>query len=312
MALPDDLARFAGLYETAMKVRNLSEGTIRGALWRLGKFFVFLGERQVNRVDRITGQMVREYQLTLHQSLNSRGQPNSIAYQNNLLSGALQFLRFLKEGNYIVCDPGRGVAYAKAPRRLPASVLTPSEARRMLQAPDLSTVIGYRDRTILEVLYSTGMRRAELNNLTLGDVDWHDGFIRVVEGKGRKDRIVPVGRIACRYLENYIRSVRPELAKGGSGQRLFLTLRGGGLSKNVLWEMVKKYAKRAKLKKNAHPHTFRHSCATAMLRNKADITIIQKLLGHASLDATQVYTHLSITDLKEVHSRCHPREKEKP
>ena len=308
---PNDLARYAGLFETTMRVRNLSEGTIRSTLWRLKRFLAFLGEREVTSVDRITGQMVRDYQLALHQALNSRGQPNTITYQNTLLSAALKFLQFLREEDHIVGDPGRGVAYAKAPKRLPASVLNPSEARKLLHAPDLSTVIGYRDRTILEVLYSTGMRKAELNRLTLGDVDYHDGFIRVVEGKGRKDRIVPVGRIACRYLENYIRSVRPELARDGAERRLFLTMRGGRFSKNVLWELIKKYAKRAKLKKNVHPHTFRHSCATAMLRNKADISIIQKLLGHASLDATQVYTHLSITDLKEVHSRCHPREKEK-
>jgi len=188
--------------------------------------------------------------------------------------------------------------------------LSVSEARRIIHAPDTKTVIGYRDQAVLEVLYSSGIRKEELNNLTLEDVDCDDGFLRIIEGKGNKDRIVPIGRIACRYLENYIHSVRSELVTNPQNNYLFLTMRGKKFSKNVLWELVKKYARKAKLKKNVYPHTFRHSCATAMLKNKADIRTIQKLLGHASLDSTQVYTHLSITDLKDVHRRCHPREKD--
>jgi integrase/recombinase XerD len=249
--------------------------------------------------------------MTLFESLNSRGRPNSIAYQNRMLSAAKNFTKFLKDNDYIVSDPGRNVAYAKEPKRLPRGVLTPTEARKIIHAPDVKTAIGYRDRTIMEVLYSSAIRKEELNNLTLADVDYHDGFLRIIEGKGKKDRIVPIGRIACRYLENYIKSVRPELITDPYNNHLFLTLRGKRFSKNVVWELIKKYAKKARIKKNVHPHTFRHSCATAMLKNKADIRTIQKLLGHASLDSTQVYTHLSITDLKNVHNRCHPRERDK-
>ena len=286
-----DLARHGRSYLRWLKVRNLSPTTIRAAAWKLDRFFAFLASQGIGQVDQITFQTVSDYQLSLYQHLNHRGRPNGIAYQNGLLSAAKNFLRFLKENDVIVADPGRNVAYAKQPQRLPRGVLSVSEARRIMHAPDVKTVIGYRDRTILEVLYSSGIRKDELNQLTLADVDYHDGFLRIIEGKGKKDRIVPIGRIACRYLENYIKSVRGELIKDPYNTHLFLTMRGKKFSKNVVWELIKKYTRKAKLKKNVHPHTFRHSCATAMLKNKADIRTIQKLLGH---------------DLAGLHPGLHP------
>jgi integrase/recombinase XerD len=297
-------------YIRSLTVRNLAESTITAATWKLNKFFDYLKSCGIEHTDHITVQVVRHYQIHLYQSINAKGRPNTAAYQNGLLSTAKQFLTFCKENDYIVTDPGRHVAYAKQPQRLPRGVLTPAEAKKILHAPDTHTVLGYRDRTILEVLYSSGIRKTELNNLTLADVDYHDGFLRIIEGKGRKDRIVPIGRIACRYLENYIKSVRLELVIDPCNQYLFLTMTGKRFSKNALWELIKKYAKKAKIKKNVYPHTFRHSCATSMLRNRADIVTIQKLLGHASLDSTQLYTYLSVMDLKDVHKRCHPREKD--
>jgi integrase/recombinase XerD len=305
-----DLKALAAAYIRALKVRNLTERTIDAASWKLDRFCDYLESRSIDRADEIAARHVRDYQMALYERLDRQGRPNTAAYQNGLLSTARQFLRFLKENDYIVSDPGVGVAYAKVPKRLPRGVLTPSEARKIIHAPDTKTAIGYRDRTVLEVLYSSAIRKEELNSLTLADVDYHDGFLRVTCGKGQKDRIVPIGRIACRYLENYIKSVRPALIKDPYNQHLFLTLRGKKFGKNVVWELIKKYARKARIKKNVHPHTFRHSCATSMLKNKADIRTIQKLLGHESLNSTQVYTHLSITDLKDVHRRCHPREKD--
>jgi len=183
--------------------------------------------------------------------------------------------------------------------------------KKVLHAPDTKTVLGYRNGTILEVHYSTGIRKEELNNLLLIDVDYEYGIIRLNQGKGKKDRVVPQGRIACRYLENYITAVRPSLIKDPYNNYLFLSLRGNRLSKNMVWEIVKSYAKKAASKKNISPHTFRHTCATLMLRNRANIRHIQDLLGHTSLDSTQVYASVSIVDLKEVHARCHPRERDK-
>ncbi len=295
----------------SLKVRNFAERTIEQTCWKLGKFNAWLIQNDILTIDAITKDAVRSYQVELYQMINAKGRQNSVGYQNGMLSAVKQFTRFLYERDFIVSDPARDIQYAKRPKMLPMGILTPSEARRIIHTPDIKTVIGYRDRVILEVLYTSGIRKKEINNLTLNDVDYHDGFLRIDNGKGSKDRIVPLGRIACRYLENYIKSVRPDLIKDPYNNHLFLSLRGNRLSKNMVWELVKKYAKKARIKKNVHPHTFRHTCATAMLKNKADLNTIRKILGHRSLNTTQIYTHLNITDLKAVHKQCHPREKDR-
>jgi integrase/recombinase XerD len=305
------LSPLVGEYLQSLKVRNLSERTVAGKRFMLEKFLVFLAERSVFQIDGITREVIADYQTELYHAVNLRGRPNCVSYQNGRLAAVKGFTRFLKERDYIVSDPARDIAYAKLPKRLPRGVLTASEARKIINAPDTKCTLGYRDRTIMEVLYTTGIRKDELIKLTLSDVDYHDGFLRINAGKGGKDRVVPLGRIACRYLENYIKSVRPELIKDPYNNHLFLSARGNRLSKNMVWELVKKYARKARIKKSVSPHTFRHTCATAMLRNKADIRAVQELLGHESLESTQIYTHISINDLKETHKRCHPREKEK-
>jgi integrase/recombinase XerD len=307
----ENFSPFVDEFVQSMKIKNLAGRTISENKRKLAMFLAWLDEGGITRVDDITREIVYAWQVEVYQTLNTRGRQHSASYQNSLIRIVKQFTRFLHERNYIVSDPARGIGYAKLPKPLPRGILTPAEAKRIIHAPDTRTVIGYRDRTILEILYSSGIRKEEIINLTLGDADYHDGYVRILEGKGKKDRIVPIGRIACRYLENYIKSVRPELIKDPYNNHLFLSLRGNRLSKNTVWEVVKKYAKKAKVRKNVHPHTFRHTCATAMLKNKADLNTIRKILGHASLTSTQVYAHLSITDLKDVHKRCHPREHDK-
>ena len=298
-------------YLRTLKVRNLARRTIEARTYMLERFFDYLADRHVDGIDGINKGIILDYQTELYQTINKRGRPNTVAYQNSMLTAVKGFMRFAKERDYIASDPSLDVPYAKVPKQLPRGILTNTEARRIINAPDTSCVLGYRDRVIMEVLYTTGIRKQELNNLNLTDVDYHDGFLRIEQGKGRKDRIVPLGRIACRYLENYIKSVRPELIKDPLNNALFLSTRGNRISKNMVWEMVKKYAKKSKIRKNISPHTFRHTCATAMLKNKADIRAVQELLGHESLESTQIYTRVTIGDLKEVHRRCHPREKEK-
>ncbi len=305
------LRDLAAEFEKSLKVRNFSKRTIEGSTWRLSKFLDYLEGKNISDAHSITRDAVSSYQVELFETIGRFGRPNTVSFQNGMLSVVKQFTSFLKEHDYIVSDPARDIRFAKTPKSLPGGVLSASEARKIIHKTDAKCVIGYRDRVIFEVLYSTGIRKEELNNLTLSDVDYADGFLRVTSGKGGRDRIVPLGRIACRYLENYIKSVRPELLRSPYETRLFLSSRGRPLSKNVVWELVKKYAKQAKVHKNVHPHTFRHTCATAMLKNKANIRAVQELLGHSSLNSTQIYTHLSITDLKEVHARCHPREKDR-
>lgn len=304
--------RAAGIeYIQSLKVRNLAPYTIRQEQWKLEKFFMFLQVRDINKINRISKVIILDYQTELYHCINKKGHPNGAGHQNGMLSVVKRFTRFLKERDYLISDPGANIRYARVPKSLPRSILTRSEARRIINAPDTTMLLGYRDKTILEVLYTTGIRKEELNNLNVQDVDYRDGFLRIIQGKGRKDRVVPLGRISCRYLENYIKAVRPELIRDPHNNHLFLTMTGKRFSKNVVWELVKKYAQKAKLKKNVFPHTFRHTCATAMLKNKADIRAVQELLGHESLQSTQVYTRITINDLREVHKRCHPRERDK-
>lgn len=306
-----DLETFRDKYREHMTILNYAAGTIKGHVFYLKQFFKYLREMNISEISGITKDVVRDYQTYLFEEINPKGQPNCVLTQNNKLKDVKCFLKFLAEYGYIVSDPSKDIPYAKKPKRLPRSILTPPEAKKVLHAPDTKTVLGYRDRTILEMLYSTAIRKEELLNVLLVDVDYNDGFIRINSGKGNKDRVVPLGKIACRYIENYIKAVRPSLIKNPYNNHLLLSLKGNKLSKSQLGEIVKRYAKKAKLKKTISPHTFRHTCATHMLRNKANIRHIQEMLGHASLDSTQVYSHVSITDLKEVHSKCHPREKDK-
>lgn len=294
-------------YLKHLQVLNLSENTVKGHRFLLRRFIRYLEGKDPASTTRET---IDIYQLHLYEEINRQGRPNIAASQNNALKVVKSFYAFLHEKGYIASNPAKDVSYAKVPKRLPRSILTKSEMKRLLHAPDTATLLGYRDRTILEVLYSTAIRKAEINNLLVDDVDYAQGFLRVNEGKGKKDRVVPLGKIACRYLENYISAVRPALMKASS-RCLFLSLKGGKLSKNVIWQMVKGYAKKAHIIKSISPHTFRHTCATLMLRNKANIRHVQEMLGHACLTSTQVYTSVSIVDLKEIHSKCHPREKDK-
>ncbi len=298
-------------YRESMKIRNLAEKTVTGNIRYLNKFFEYLEKvHGITEIDKVTKDTIYEYQIYQYERINKVGRLNTVAEQNNALKPVKHFFQYLKECGYIVSDPASAIAYAKEPSRLPRGILTQSEARKILNAPDLKTATGYRNRTLMELLYTSGIRKSELINLKLEDVDYEDGILRIEQGKGKKDRIVPIGRIACRYLENYIKSVRPEFIKDPYNNYLFLSLKGNRLSRNRVWVLIKEYTKQAKVKKNVYPHTFRHSCATSMLKNKADIRSIQELLGHSSLDSTQVYTKITITDLKEIHTRCHPREKD--
>ncbi|MFQ5901637.1 MAG: tyrosine-type recombinase/integrase [Thermodesulfobacteriota bacterium] len=306
-----DLKTWTERYQNHLIVLNYSHRTIKNHMLLLNRFLAYLIKGGIQDIQSVTKETIRGYQTHLYQGINSKGEPNTVSTQNKALSVVKTFFHLLCEEGFLVGDPSKDITYAREPKRLPRSILTKKEMKKLLNAPDTKTILGYRDRTILEILYSTGIRKEEINNLTLQDIDYNEGYIRVNSGKGKKDRVVPMGKIACRYLENYIKAVRPSLIRDPYNNHLFLSLRGNRLSKNMVWEIVKRYAKKARIKKTVSPHTFRHTCATLMLRNKANIRHIQEMLGHTSLTSTQVYASVSIADLKEVHTRCHPREKDK-
>lgn len=286
--------------------------TIHTQVARSRRFMAFAGSRGARHPADVTTAAILDYQKHLAGELNAYGRANSVSVQNQCLAAVAGFFGYLRQAEYIAHDPARDIEYARTPKRLPKGILTLAETRKLLQQPDVNTVIGYRDRVILEVLYSTGIRRNEFLGLTLDDVDLEAGFLMIRQGKGGKDRVVPLGRIAAKYLETYVRGIRPELAGRGdepATRALVVSERGRVMGRNTLAELLEKYAKRAGLKIRVTPHTFRHTCATHMIRNRAGIRHVQEMLGHSNLNSTQKYLQLTITDLKEAHSRFHPREK---
>jgi integrase/recombinase XerD len=196
-------------------------------------------------------------------------------------------------------------------KRLPQEALTPGELDRLLSIPNVADPLGVRDRAMLELFYSCGLRRAELCQLQLADLNAERRTLRVF-GKGKKDRVVPVGGRALQWVERYLREVRPRLCLDTRTQALFLTGYGGAFNPDVLSRMVSAWLRQAGLKRKGCCHVLRHTCATHMLENGADIRFIQQLLGHEKLDTTAIYTEVSIKQLQEVHARCHPSARTEP
>lgn len=294
-----------------MQVLNRSESTVKEYLLRLDQFIFYLNQLGVFGIYDVTKQHIYDYQKHLFYYLNKKGRQNTVEYQNNHIKIIKSFFLFLYQEGYLSYNPAKDIQYAKTAEQLPRIILTNQEIRKLLKAPDIHTPLGYRDRAILEVLYSTGIRNSELRNLKVTDADYEQGFLRINQGKGKKDRIVPLGKIACKYVENYIKLVRIDIARIKQSDYLFLSLQGNRLDYSTLKGLIYKHTKRAKLNKRVTPHVFRHTCATHLIREKANIRCVQEILGHASLDTTQKYIQITITDLKEAHHACHPREKEK-
>jgi integrase/recombinase XerD len=307
MTLPDAIAQ----HLDALRVRHYSPRTLNNQACQLRLLGRFLAQREppVREIETVTGDLLTEFQSWLYHQPTPRGAARGVADQNRILSGVRGLFAFLKTGGWLTHNPAAALAQAREPRTLPRHVLTPREARRILEAVDTGTAPGHRDRTILEVLYATGIRKAELLALRVPDVNLEDGLLRIERGKGGHDRIVPLSRIAARFLETYLHAIRPELLHGRKTDRLFVTARGRPLDKNLVGELVVRSARAAKIQRRITCHLWRHTCATHLLQNRANLRHVQEILGHRSLATTERYLHLTITDLKEAHRRCHPREK---
>jgi len=235
----------------------------------------------------------------------------SVGTQANRLAAVRKFFSWLLGEQQIAYNPATTLQLPKQPHRLPRGVLTKSEARRLIEATPTTKPRDIRDRTILEVLYATGVRRAELLGLTIYDADLQTATLRV-DGKGNRTRIVPLIQSAIAALKLYLEDARAVFAHEAGQVRLFVSTRSGGpLDDDDIVRIVRKAATRAGIKKHITPHTLRHTCATHLLKGRADIRQIQKLLGHRRLSSTEVYTRVELSDLAEVIARCHPREKQR-
>jgi integrase/recombinase XerD len=238
----------------------------------------------------------------LQQRVEQGAKPRSSA---RLLSSIRRFYRYLVRERLLSEDPSARIDAPKLGRPLPKS-LTEEEVEALLAAPDPGTLLGMRDRAMLEVLYASGLRVSELVGLTLSQLSLTQGLVKVI-GKGNKERLVPLGEEALGWVERYLRESRGLLLGVAQSDVLFPSKRGSAMSRQAFWQLIKRYALQAGISKPLSPHTLRHAFATHLLNHGADLRVVQLLLGHSSLSTTQIYTHVARERLKDLHARHHPR-----
>jgi integrase/recombinase XerD len=298
-----------------MGAMHYSAHTVKNRRIELGYFIDWCEERSVSRPDEVTRALLERYrQHVFHYRRRDNGTPLSFQTQHKRLISVRMFFQWLARQYHLLFNPASELELPRTEQRLPRHVLNVAEVEQVINAIDIDepTGLGVRDRAMLEALYSTGMRRGELVALRIDDVDLREGTVFIRLGKGKKDRMVPIGERACAWIEKYLYTIRPHYLEGEEHGVLFLAKHGGAMDGKQLSGIVKKAIERAALErfKDTHPnaacHLLRHACATHMLENGADIRYIQALLGHADLSTTEIYTRVSILKLKEVHEKTHP------
>lgn len=269
------------------------------------RFVVWCEERGVNDPRDVTKPVIERYQKHLFYRRKQNGEPLSINAQSSIMAAIKAFFKWLTKQNYLLYNPASEIDLPKRPRSLPRCILSVEEIRDMFNAADVETPEGIRDRAILELLYSTGLRRAEAGSLKVHDIDLKRATLMVRHGKGNRDRLLPLGESALLWLQKYLWDARAELVQIDD-QSLFISDYGEAIGGDGIGRLVKRYMKLAGLDKEGGAHLFRHAMATHMLDNGADIRFIQSMLGHANLSSTQIYTRVSVEKLREIHKATHP------
>lgn len=268
------------------------------------------------------GRDLRQFQAYLHNGqldfIKDSSRSTILAYLNNLqtkgravstisrnLAAIKSFYQYLVRERYLEKDPAAHLESPKLEKKLP-KILTISEVEELLKQPNTFLPTGLRDKAMLELLYATGIRVSELISLNISDINLDMGYIKCY-GKGAKERIVPLGSIAAKCVQEYIGKGRPKLVRTYEEAALFVNHHGNRLTRQGFWKIIKKYAQEATINKEITPHTLRHSFATHLLENGADLRSVQEMLGHADISTTQIYTHVTKNRLKEVYDKAHPR-----
>jgi integrase/recombinase XerD len=280
--------------------RNLSENTIASYKNDLLSLINFLETIRITDASQIEPKVLNNFFKSLYNlGLSSRS-------ASRYYSSIKGFLNYLILNKYILNNPIDRIDSPKPVKALP-TVLTVNEMESILSKPGINDKLGLRDKAVLEVMYACGVRVSELINLRIYDIFFDDEIIRVL-GKGSKERLVPIGRSAIKWTKRYLLKSRPSLEKRAkSANIVFLNSRGTKLSRMGIWKIVDRYVKEAGIKKEVHPHTFRHTFATHLLEGGADLRAVQEMLGHADISTTQIYTHVDRDYIKQVHKEFHPR-----
>ena len=289
-----------------LRIKNYSERTAENREVYLEFFIKWCETRSLSRPQEITKPILERYQRHLFHLRKDNGRPLSFRAQHCRLVPVRAYFKWLTQQNVLLSNPASELELPKLERRLPRHVLTREEAESILEQPSLDEPLGVRDRAILEVLYSTGIRRGEVLGLSIYDLDAERGTLMVRQGKGKKDRMVPIGERAIVWVERYRNEVRPGFVVPPDEGTLFLTSLGEGFAPSRMTQLVRGYVRAAELGKSGSCHLFRHTMATLMLEGGADVRYIQEMLGHVDLSTTQIYTQVSIRKLKQVHELTHP------
>ena len=290
----------------SLKVLGYSPQTIKGYGSAVELFFAYLGSVGIANLLQIGSGTLRQYQHWLQDRAYGSW---TIATR---LQGLRRFFCHLERNQALLVNPCIGLQPAKTPYRLPKTVLTTAEARQVLDTPSTETAVGLRDKAILEVFYSSGIRLEEMARLTMEDVDCKNGYLRVVEGKFAKDRVVPLGQSASDHVRQYVEQVRTKWMQTQTRKALWLGSHSPHLplKSQAIAVMVRRYGRLSGLTKRVTPHVWRHTCATHLVAGGANIAYVQRLLGHVSLRTTQIYVRTTIPELVVTHSRAHPRNQE--
>ena len=302
---PTPLAGALEAHLQALASKHYTEATLTVRRIHLQLFLAWAAARDLTEPRALTRAVLEHYQRYLCYARKKTGAPLSLASQHARLTHLRVWCAWLTRQHLLPHNPAAELELPRLGYRLPP-VLSAAEAEQVLQQPRVPTPAGVRDRAMLETLYSPGMRRTELVRLTLAALDPSRGLVTIRQGKGRKDRVVPIGERAVAWIEQYLTAVRPRWVGARDAGIVFLTAHGTPLHPNHLSALVRGYVDAAHLGKTGACHLFRHTMATLMLEGGADIRFIQQMLGHAKLTTTQLYTHVSIPQLQAVHAATHP------
>jgi len=300
----DNLARLRGEWFAYLEALNYKPATLEFLRRNLLYFLEWAHERDLDHPEQVTRPVLESYRRHVFRLRKKNGKPLGIKSQKDRLQVIKQFFRWLCRENYLPANPASELDLPRGEHRLPKQAWTLSQVHEILAGPDTADVLGLRDRAMLELLYATGMRRGELARLACGDLNLETEVIFISQGKGNRDRYVPLGQRAAHWLERYLERSRPILEMGEPDEALFLTHLGHGFNPDALGRLVASYIRQAGHEGGCHH--FRHTCATHMLENGADIRFIQQLLGHSKLETTSIYTQVSIEKLRQVHASTHP------
>lgn len=301
-----------GRYLNELLMNNWAAETLRCKSYYIHIFLDWADQRGADCVKEFTPELLQAFRRYLFHRPNQRtGKPLTFKTQASYLASVRDFLRWLAEGKWIDDDPSLKLVLPKEEKRLPASFLSIDEVETLLNCADLSSPVGLRDRAMLETFYSTGIRRGELVKLAIDDLNIGSRLLVIRQGKGRKDRVVPIGMRAVDWINKYLSDARPQFAQQAADDQpnfdaLFLTTIGRRFHPNVLSGIVREYLDAAGISKRGSCHMLRHTTATLMLEGGADLRSIQTLLGHEKLNTTQIYTHVTLTHLRKVHDKTHP------